>query len=407
MNIDRPSEGTLIRYFKGECLPHEIEPIELYLSMDADRGHVAASMKTAWLDDRENSHMRISDVERADFSKRFYALQAKLEQLPPLESERPLRRSALRFPAWLKAAAAVLIVTCTGLLFYNYTYRTKGGELTQHGEDILPGSDKAMLTLADGSVISLSDTHKSKLPLQDGLEIQRTREGEIVYASHHRNSPASYASNTIATPKGGQYQVTLPDGTRAWLNAASSLSYPLRFGKEGRKVKMTGEIYFEVARVINSGTGKRVPFLVETGKQQVQVLGTHFNVKAYGDEPDIRTTLLEGSVKIVSPDGQSALLHPGQLAVLTGQIAVKAADIDQELAWKNGDFIFKGETLESALRQVARWYNVEVDCPEHLGRLRFNGMVSRKQPLSMIVDMIQLTKLARVTIKGRRLIVTD
>ncbi|TKC06829.1 DUF4974 domain-containing protein [Pedobacter polaris] len=405
--MDRPSENTLIRYFRGQCLPHEIELIELYLSMDIDHVHVADSIKTAWLNGQKNSHLHISDADVEDFSKRFYALQAKLNQLPPLKDQQPVSRSVLRFPVWMKVAAAVLILAGTTLLLYHYHYQTKGSELAQNVEDVLPGGNKAMLTLADGSVVSLSDEPNGKLALQDGLEVAKTKEGEITYSSAKKNSGSSYAINTIATPRGGQYRVILPDGTKAWLNAASTLSYPLRFQKEGRKVKMTGEVYFEVAKAINSGTGRRIPFLVETSKQRVQVLGTHFNVKAYPDEPDVRTTLLEGSVKIVSGNGQAALLHPGQLAVLTGHIEVASADIDRELAWKNGDFIFRGETLESALRQVARWYNVEVECPEKLGRLRFNGMISRKQPLSTIVDMIQLTKLAKVTIKGRRLIVTD
>lgn len=407
MNIDRPSESTLIRYFKGECQPHEIELIELYLSMDVDHGHVVSSMKIAWLDDRESSHLTVTELEKADFNKKFYALRAKIEQLPARKEQRFFRNASGRIPVWIKAVAAVLMLTGSILFLYKYAYQTKYSILAGNAKDILPGSNQAMLTLADGSVISLSDKPMGKLTLQDGLEVEKTKEGEVIYSPDKKKSGISYAINTIATPRGGQYQVTLPDGTKAWLNAASSLSYPLRFGKKGRKVKMTGEIYFEVARVVNSGTGKRMPFLVETEKQQVQVLGTHFNVKAYQDEPEVRTTLLEGSVKIVSHHGQSVLLQPGQLALLTGQIEVKAADVNRELAWKNGDFIFRGETLETALRQIARWYNVEVECPERLGRLRFNGMISRKQPLSMIVDMIQLTKLAKVTIKGRRLIVTD
>lgn len=404
--MDRPSENTLIRYFRGQCLPHEIELIELYLSMDVDHGHIITSMKTAWLNDNENSHLQVSDAEVKDFSNRFYARKAELDQFPPLEDQGSVWKSAFQFSTWMKVAAALLVLTSTTLLLYNYTHQTKVGELTRQGENILPGGDMAMLTLADGSTISLSDKPMGKLSLQDGLEVEKIKEGEIVYNSDKKNSGASYASNTITTPRGGQYHVTLPDGTKAWLNAESTLSYPLRFGEEGRKVKMTGEIYFEVAKVIRAG-GRRVPFLVETDKQQVQVLGTHFNVKAYQDEPNVKTTLLEGSVKIISHNGQSALLHPGQLAVLTEQIEVTTADIDQELAWRNGDFIFKGETLESALRQVARWYNVEIECPEKLGRMRFNGMISRKQPLSTIIDMIQLTKMAKVTVKERRLIVTD
>ncbi|MNL25924.1 fec operon regulator FecR [compost metagenome] len=169
---------------------------------------------------------------------------------------------------------------------------------------------------------------------------------------------------------------------------------------------MTGEVYFEVAKVTQPNSAKRIPFFVESHKQVVEVLGTHFNINAYPDEKAIKTTLAEGSVRVKTLNGHSVLLQPGQQAVLEENLRVESADIRQQLAWKNGDFIFRGETLESALRQVARWYDVEVECPPQLGKLRFNGMVSRSQPLSMIIEMIQLTKQAKVTLKERRLIVT-
>lgn len=411
--MDRPSENTLIRYFRGQCLPHEIELIELYLSMDVDHEYIAASMKTAWSKDQDNAHLHISDAEVQDFSKRFYALQAKLDQLPTLQSQDHVRRLTPGFPLWMKVAAAVLILTGTILLGYNYSHQTKNSQLAQHREEILPGSNKAMLTLANGKTITLSDAktgvviNVNKLSYSDGTALQDVNGAtETLTPKEQRSKTVQNEGLTVTTPRGGTYQVTLPDGTKAWLNAASTLSYSRKFGKEERKVKMTGEIYFEVAKVIRSD-GKRLPFLVETDKHQVQVLGTHFNVKAYKDEPDVKTTLLEGSVKIVSRNGQSVLLRPGQLAVLTEKIEVIPADIGQELAWKNGDFIFKGETLENTLRQVSRWYDVEIECPEKLGSLRFNGMISRKQPIATIIDMIQLTKMAKVTIKGRRLIVTD
>jgi transmembrane sensor len=246
-----------------------------------------------------------------------------------------------------------------------------------------------------------------KLAVQSGTEIEKTASGEVSYHSPEKiGQIESVSFNTITTPRGGQYLITLPDGTKAWLNAASSLSYPVNFQTKERRVKMTGEVYFEVAKRLLPG-GQRIPFFVETDKQQIQVLGTHFNVSAYGDDPAVKTTLLEGSVKITSRNKETALLRPGQMASLTEHIQVKDADVVQELAWKNGDFIFRGETLESALRQISRWYDLDVQCPPHLGRLRFNGMISRSQPLSMIVETIQLTKLVKITLKERRLIVTD
>ncbi|EDM37747.1 putative anti-sigma factor [Pedobacter sp. BAL39] len=404
--MERPSENTLIRYFRGECPPHETSLVELYLSMDLDAEYVADCMKAAWLVDRDESLPGINDADVVEFKQRFYKRQSPLVQLPPLASPGSLGRPVFHFPVWMKVAATLLIMLGTSLLLYKYTINTSN-DLASQGEDILPGRAQAALTLADGSVVSLSDQPRGRLALQDGIPVKKTDDGEIVYDTDKEALATSHAFNKIVTPKGGQYRVILPDGTKAWLNAASSLSYPLKFKSGERRVRMTGEVYFEVAKVILPGSGIRVPFYVDTEKQQVQVLGTHFNVSAYQDEPVVKTTLLEGSVKVLSRNGHSAMLRPGQLAVLAGKIEVKKADMEQEMAWKNGDFIFRGETLESALRRVSRWYDVQVDCPEQLGKLRLNGMISRNQPLSTIIDMIQLTKLAKITVKERRLIVTD
>jgi transmembrane sensor len=279
-------------------------------------------------------------------------------------------------------------------------------QLTQQ-EDILPGVNKARLTLTDGSVISLSDVQNGTIATQAGVRIEKNAEGNIRYNADRKPEAMPSAVNTIATPNGGQYRITLPDGSIAMLNASSSLSYPVRFSDKERRVKMTGEVYFEIKKMPMPGGKENIPFFVETAGQEVQVLGTHFNINAYANETAIRTTLVEGSVKIRSNDGQSALLKPGQQAVLAKQLAVQQADIQQQLAWVNGDFVFRGETLESILRQVQRWYDIEVEYPPHIGKMRFNGMVSRSQPLSAIVKMIQATKKATVTVKKRRFIVTD
>jgi transmembrane sensor len=405
--MERPSKNTLIRYFRGQCLPHEIELIKLYLAMDMDKALVEACMKEAWLNEEEDRQMKIGDAETTDFKKRFYARQNMLNQLPPLEDPFPSRKSMFRFQAWTKVAAAALIIISTSLFIYHKTHDAMKGEFAQQDREILPGGKKALLTLADGSVISLSDKPAGKLTSQGGLQVEKTKEGEIVYVRSKERQPVPNATNTIETPRGGQYRVTLPDGTKAWLNAASSLSYPIQFQGNERRVKMTGEVYFEVAKAIQPNSTRRIPFFVETDKQEVQVLGTHFNINAYPDEDAVKTTLLEGSVQVKARNGKFVLLKPGQQAVLTEDIRVENADTKQQLAWKNGDFIFRGETLESTLRQVARWYDVKVECPSRLGKLRFNGMVSRSQPLSMIIEMIQLTKQAKVTVKERRLIVTD
>ncbi|SKA33278.1 FecR protein [Chitinophaga eiseniae] len=307
-----------------------------------------------------------------------------------------------------RVAAALLagLTLSAGLYWFRAGTKVNNHRLTEQ-EEVLPGENKARLTLADGSVITLSDTQNGVIATEGGVRIEKDAEGNIRYNVGKKQEVIPSAVNTITTPNGGQYRVTLPDGSVAMLNAASSLSYPVRFSDKERRVKMTGEVYFEIEKMRLPGEKGNVPFFVETAGQEVQVLGTHFNINAYGDEAAVRTTLVEGSVKIRSAGGESALLKPGQQAVLAQQLTVQQADIQQQLAWVNGDFVFRGETLESILRQVERWYDITVEYPPHIGQLRFNGMVSRSQPLSAIVKMIQSTRKATVTVKKRRLIVTD
>lgn len=313
-----------------------------------------------------------------------------------------------RFDNIRHVAAAILMgfILLAGTYWFWTGKMGNNAQLAQQ-EDILPGENKARLTLTDGSVISLSDAQNGTIATQAGVRIEKKADGSIRYNADRKPEAMPLAVNTIATPNGGQYRVTLPDGSIAMLNAASSLSYPVQFSDKERRVKMTGEVYFEIKKMPMPGGKENVPFFVETAGQEVQVLGTHFNINAYTNETAIRTTLVEGSVKIRSNDGQSTLLKPGQQAVLAKQLAVEQADIQQQLAWVNGDFVFRGETLERILRQVQRWYDIEVEYPPHIGKMRFNGMVSRSRPLSAIVKMIQSTKKATVTVKKRRFIVTD
>ena len=310
---------------------------------------------------------------------------------------------------WARIAAILLAVASVSLLLWQ-SKSTINGE--QHAETVVPGSEKALLTLADGKVVSLSDvTIGTTLALQGGVKVEKTNEGNIVYHANADASSSATAHNTVTTPKGGHFKVTLPDGSMAWLNAASSISYPLQFAANERRIKMTGEVYFEIAhREITDHLGKkkRLPFYVTTDEQEIQVLGTHFNVNAYADEPFTATTLTEGSVKVtVLKTKHSVMLKPGQQAKLAKNIAVEDVETDQFLAWTSGDFIFRGEQLDGVLRKIARWYDVEFDCPEDLAQLRFNGMVSRSQPLSTIIETLQSTKRIKVTLKERRIIVTD
>lgn len=310
---------------------------------------------------------------------------------------------------WFKIAAALLAVGAISLLLFRQQAPKETKAIVQQVGS--PGKDAAVLTLKDGSVISLTDIRNgSVVALQGGVEIQKNKNGELVYRAVEQDAAATAAVNKITTNRGNQYQVILPDGSKAFLNANSTLTYPLKFAQNARTVRMTGEIYFEISKleVQTGGDKKRIPFYVETAEQKIEVLGTHFNVNAYPDEPYTTTTLLEGSVRVTSlKRNESVLLKPGQRSLLSERLRIDNTDSSQDVSWTQGDFVFKGEELSSLLRKISRWYNVDVECPQRLEKLKFDGMVSRSQPLSTIIDMLEITGKVKIKINGRRLIVID
>jgi ferric-dicitrate binding protein FerR (iron transport regulator) len=265
--------------------------------------------------------------------------------------------------------------------------------------DVLPGGDKAVLTLADGSTIVLDDAKDGALTQQGNAKIIKLG-GKLSY-NLVNNTSKEVAYNTISTPRGGQYQVELPDGTQVWLNAASSLRFPVAFIGKERRVDIEGEAYFEVAR------NKKMPFIAKTNGGEVQVLGTHFNVMAYQEENSVKTTLLEGSVKFVSSDRVS-LLRPGQQAKLTrdGQVMVNEVDVDQAVAWKNGLFVFNNDDVATVMRQLSRWYDVEIVYQTKNLKQFFVGEVPRSSRLSDVLKVLELTSDIRFEIDGKKVIVT-
>jgi ferric-dicitrate binding protein FerR (iron transport regulator) len=304
-------------------------------------------------------------------------------------------------------AASILLISGVGYLLFKS--KTNDQFVVAKQYDLPAGTNKAMLTLSDGRVIDLDKGIVGKVATEAGLEITKAKDGTLVYTTTDAK-PKSAGFNTISTPAGGQYAVVLPDGSKVWLNAGSSLKYPTTFAKNGRNVILTGEGYFEVAHV--DGIKGRVPFSVSVVKgnsqmQKLEVLGTHFNINAYADEPYVKSTLLEGSVKIVLNDGKTRLLKPGQQAKLNNQnIDIQSADTDMEVAWKKGEFVFR-EDLRSAMRKVARWYNVEVVYDDTApGNLILGGWMSRGTNISEVLNHIQLTGKVHFKLEGRRVIVS-
>jgi len=283
---------------------------------------------------------------------------------------------------------------------------------------ILPGGNKAVLTLANGSKIVLDSAQNGELLLQGGATVNKTGNGQLAYQPASGKPEAEVVYNTLSTPKSGQFKLILSDGTQVWLNAASSIKYFTSFSGGPRKVELTGEAYFEVAK-----KGKTAPFVVTVNGTQIAVLGTHFNVMAYEDEPTMKNTLLEGSV-MLSIASNKQVLKPGQQAqvpfrrssdVLGGNenIAasgkIKVVDIPETaavIAWKEGNFIFEGEPVQSIMRKLSRWYDLEVSYEGPVTREGFNGTISRFEPASEVLKMLELTGLLHFKIEGRKIIVT-
>ncbi|WP_439559540.1 FecR family protein, partial [Dyadobacter sp.] len=255
---------------------------------------------------------------------------------------------------------------------------------TTHTADVKPGGNKALLTLSDGSAIALDQVESGFVARQGNAEIRKAQEGILVYNAKADERTGTISMNTLSTPKGGQYQVRLPDGSKVWLNASSSIRFPSAFAASERKVEITGEAYFEVAK------DKRKPFRVKFNQSEVLVLGTSFNIMAYPEEGASRTTLVEGSVDIKNV-GQNARLKPGQQAAIlaTGQIKTKYTPVEEAVAWKNGEFYFQDASVEEVMRQLSRWYDVRINYNGKIPLKQFTGRVSRQVSLSEIVGMLR------------------
>ncbi|MGY0041303.1 FecR family protein [Pedobacter sp. NJ-S-72] len=321
----------------------------------------------------------------------------------------PKRRNAKLKYSFLAAAVLFLISGTALYLSFSKSPANKLKKDSQIASVIIPGGNKAILTLANGKKISLTDTTNGEIAEQSGICVTKTTDGQLVYTV--KNSAAASSAknkmqfNTIETPIGGQYQINLPDGTKVWLNAASSLKYPTQFAVNQRKVELKGEGYFEVSK------DKKRPFIVITDQQQVQVLGTHFNVNAYKDENAIKTTLLEGSVKVSKTtepqnESDSKLLSPGQQATLKqASFKVDQVDINNVVAWKNGYFTFGDEDLEVSMRKLSRWYNVDITYDGKFDNISFGGTISRSKSLAEVIKILELTRKMKFKIEGRRIIV--
>lgn len=369
----------------------------------------------AWAAEKSSHAALLEQVNSATFvTEKLRAYQGRAiprpDEIPALRNAMANRGSRLRYlRGWLPYAAAIVFVLFVGVLTYQLSSKVSNPQNDGMAADIQPGGNRATLVLENGSTIDLSAEHSGIIVGQtikyiDGSMVRipdktvsRGRKDAAKPGAVTEDGAPNYLA--LVTPRGGQYQVTLPDGTRVWLNAASSLRYPSRFMGDERIVELEGEAYFEVSERWSENSDRsaaKQPFLVKTKAQTVVVLGTRFNVAAYPDEPETKTTLIEGAV-LVSPVADrpsTAILKPGQQAILSnGQLNVRKLDAALEVAWINGYFTFENETVQSIMRKAVRWYDrLEVEY-EGIPDKRYTGGFSRKSSLSQFLQILELNNI--------------
>jgi ferric-dicitrate binding protein FerR (iron transport regulator) len=319
-------------------------------------------------------------------------------------SSAPSARRMLVTPRRL-VAAAVLLLAVTGVWFF-LVRQNRTSTVPSHVEivkkDIAPGGNKAVLILADGTQVRLDSATNGQLARQGQANIVKQDNGLVTYDLSGGNSSGEVYWNTIVVPRGGQYRLILSDGSKVWLNAASSLRYPSAFTGKERSVEITGEAYFEVEK------NTAMPFTVKVNDIRIEVLGTGFDIMAYNDEAAVRTTLLQGAVRVRKGDA-AVLLRPGQQAGIQEGKDIKVindVDADEVLAWKNNLFSFNDDDIATVMRQVARWYDVDI---KYEGKVTqyFNGNISRKVNVSQLFKMLELTGTVHFRIEGNYILVTN
>lgn len=387
MNQDEQIKALLDKYRQGTATPEE-----------------TAWLESVYLDWNKQHKRSYSEDELSAINSQAWQSIIVKANLDPTDTThtKPVRL----WPRIAIAAAIAVIIFGAGLFYFNSTnklIKPVGNETVVN--DIAPGKQGATLTLANGMKIRLSDAANGNIAKEAGFTVTKTADGQIIYEMRASESTREDlgAMNTLTTAKGETYMLILPDKSKVWLNAASSLTYAASLLQGGvRTVQLHGEAYFEISK------DKKHPFIVKTGKQKVEVLGTHFNINAYADESNITTTLLEGSVKISNAARGLGILKPGQQAVLSDKgIILKDVETEDAIDWKEGYFMFNNETLESGMKRIARWYNVQIVYEdEGLKEEAFFGRISKFEKISNVLGMLERTDIVVFKIENGRIIVS-
>lgn len=402
MNIEKRINFLFTQYMNGTSTPEETAEFMLLANEPEYKSFLYILMDQYLAETKSGNGL--------DEDQKASILNQVFQHPEPISSEPALHAQPIRL--WKKMLAAAIVLIALSAVFYfserqqqdrHIVYASYQGELK-------PGGNKATLTLADGTKLCLTDAANGQLAEQQNVRIRKTSDGRLVYEiKDNANQSAEIQYNMISTPAGGQYQVILPDGTHVWMNAASSLKYPTSFtALKERRVELTGEAYFEVSKI--SRATVRLPFIVASSGQEVEVLGTHFNINTYKEEKAAVTTLLEGSVRVRRPAVFEEIISPGEQAIVNEGITVSRVDTNTAVAWKNGIFKFDDANIHTVMNQLSRWYDLDVEYQGKVPANKFNGEIYRNMDASKAFKILSLARInfrveAPVTHQGRKKIV--
>jgi ferric-dicitrate binding protein FerR (iron transport regulator) len=391
-------ENLFQKYIDNNISADEYAEMWQLIDTEAEAGKLTPQMLNLW---EENPQYTLND---AVWDNKIKLLKTSIK---------PVKLKRTFFWKYL-AAASIIIALGTGLYFSLFSKdnstSSKAVKNTIAANDVkAPQTNRAIITLADGRQVYLDSISNGQIAQEGNISLVKLPNGQLVYETVNGEVLKEMQYNTLYNPAGSKViDIRLSEGSHVWLNAGSSITYPVAFIGNERKIKITGEAYFEVAPLYSGGV--KMPFKVNiASKGEVEVLGTHFNINSYSDESSINTTLLEGSVKISSfISRQTSLLTPGQQAQLnlTGQINInKNVDVDEVMAWKNGKFIFRDADIQTIMRQIERWYDVEVSFSKTITNEQFVGSISRNVNISQILKMLEQTGTVKFEVEGKKVVV--
>jgi transmembrane sensor len=328
------------------------------------------------------------------------------EQINPEVSSKNPKDESRRQPIslWLRVsavAAAIFIVVGIGLVFQKESHQNQQS-VNIFRNDIPAGKNSATLTLDNGKKVVLSEASSGQFATEAGIVISKSADGQVIYNEDGQNPDAASKMHMLSTVNGESYRLQLPDHSEVWLNASSSIRFPASFaGLKDRRVELKGEAYFEIAK------DRKHPFIVKTDQQEVQVLGTHFNINSYQDKQQTSTTLLEGSLRITNRHKKEQLIKPGETSLVNNgtEILISPADLKSAMAWKNGYFRFNGEQIDEVMLKLSRWYAIDIAYQGTISKEKFSGKISRYKNISEVLNMLSYSNAVRFKVEGRRVTV--